>query len=153
MADSLREQIMAAVKTRFEGITAANGYETTIGARTFKWRVTDFQDEELPCHNFRDTECETEQFLSGVHLHKMKVESIAVAKQPADMDADKYGRKMLADIWKRIGVDRKWGSLAYDTNPLRDEIIIEHDNVKLVAVKVEFEIKYRTASFNPYTQV
>lgn len=152
MADSLREQIMAAVETRFATITVANGYETAIGSKTFKWRVTDFQEAELPCHNFRDVSCDTEQKVSGVHEHVLKVESVAVAKQPSDMPADKYGRKMAADIWKAIGTDRKWSTLAFDTNPLRDEITIEHENLKLVAVRVEFEIKYRTTSFNPYVQ-
>jgi hypothetical protein len=152
MADSLREQIMAAVETRFATISVANGYETTLGAKTFKWRVTDFQEAELPCHNFRDTNEDIDQMVSGVWKHTLKVESVAVAKQPAGMTADKYGRKLLADIWKAIGTDRKWSTLAFDTNPLRDEITIEHEALKLVAVRLEFEILYRTTSFNPYVQ-
>jgi hypothetical protein len=59
---------------------------------------------------------------------------------------------LLADIWKAIGTDRKWSTLAFDTNPLRDEITIEHEALKLVAVRLEFEILYRTTSFNPYVQ-
>jgi hypothetical protein len=152
MADSLREQIMAAVAVRFALIKPANGYETTIGERTHKWRVTDINDAELPAHNFRDVSCEIEQAVSKLHFHTLKIESVAVAKKPIDMAVDKFGRKMIADIWKAIGVDRQWSGLASDTNPVRDEMDIEQDDRQLVGVRVEFEIKYRTLSFNPYIQ-
>jgi hypothetical protein len=152
MADSLREQIISAVATRFTGITVANGYETNLGQRSFRWRVTDFKDDELPCHNFRDISCDIEQMVSGLHNCKLKIESIAVAKKPDGMAIDKYGRKMIADIWKAIGTDRRWSNLARTTMPLRDEIIVEHENYLMCAVKVEFEIEYRTTSYDPYTQ-
>lgn len=153
MADSQREKIVQQVDSRFKAVKVTNGYETDFGLRAFRWRVTDFQDSELPCFNFRDTECVTEQHLSNVHLHTLKIECIAVHKKPVDMDADKYGRKMLADMWKAVGVDRRWGTFAIDTNPVRDELSLEHEDRLLVAAKVEFEIKYRTTSFSPYTQV
>ncbi len=146
MSDSRRQQIFDALETRLAGITIANGYETDIGTKANKWRASDFGPADLPGYNFRDPKCQTDQHTSGIHQHTLDIEIIAVAAQPADIDADKFGRKMLADIIKAIGVDRTWGRLAYDTNPKDDTMTTEHVAQLLVAVKITFQIFYRTRS-------
>ena len=151
MANSVRELIVNAVGVRLQAITVANGYETNLGAGLNLWRVTDFADSELPVMNLRDVECVTDQLIGNHHEHRLKLEVVAVSKiGGSDDNAGVTSRRMLADIWKAIGVDRKWSSLALDTNPLRDSTQVEQEKHLLISVKVEFEIKYRTQSYNPY---
>jgi hypothetical protein len=151
MSDSRRQQIFDAVETRLKEIQIGNGYETDIGNKSNKWRATDFAADDLPCFNFRDPRCQTDQHTSGIHQHTLDFEVIAVAARPATMAADKYGRKMIADIITALGVDRTWSRLAYDTNPQNDTMITEQNDQLLVAVNVKFQILYRTKSFLPYT--
>lgn len=151
MADSRRELIFKAVVTRFAGITVAGGYETNLGNGVKQWRVTDFKDDELPLLNLRDVECITDQKI-GHHEHRLKIEAIAVSQLDVSdgVLGGRRARKMAADLHKAIGVDRKWGGLATDTNPIRDIVLIEQDKVTLASVKFEFEIVYRTGAYDPY---
>lgn len=152
MADSLREQIFAEVAAQLALIKPENGYETSIGAGAFRWRVTEIGSEELPCHTVSDPESKTSNEVSRIHSHDTTFEVAAFDLKPEAIRVDQQGRKMLADLWKAIGVDRTWGGLAIDTLPVGDEMTVEHTDRTYVGVKVKFRVLYRTLRFDPYTQ-
>ncbi len=152
MPDSLREQIFDAISTRLSGILIAGGYNTDIGLRAYKWRVTPFAETELPAHSISDPEDTIETKVSRIHDHTLTVEVVALDKKPAAVSVDQHGRKMLADIWKAIGVDRTFGGLAFDSLPVADELVVEHSDNLRVGAKVKFNVRFRTLMFDPYTQ-
>ncbi len=59
-------------------------------------------------------------------------------------------RKLIADLTEAIQTDRKWGGVAYDTDPVGNDVMIEQENEKIAHVRFTFRIRYRTRSFDPY---
>jgi hypothetical protein len=153
MADSKRQQIVSAIKTRLQGITVANGYETDLGNAIYEWRLSAYQSTELPGADLRDT-TETVGVTVGSHEHKMTAE-VKVLGSTSSLPADI--RKRLADVVKAAGTDLTWGGLAEDTAAAGQDLIEAEVNitgtglVKVCAASVRFEVSYTTAPFNPYS--
>jgi hypothetical protein len=149
MPDSRRQTLVNAVRDRFTTIRVAAGYETDLGASVHVWRDTNtnpFTPQELATGglNLRDPKRETNQELVNKHQHTLSINcEIAVAA------ADTV-RKMLADLDKAIGVDRKWGGVAFDTDPGDDSILVAQNGTLITGASYNFTILYRTGSFDPY---
>ncbi len=152
MPDSRRQILVAAMLTRFAGIRMTAGYETNLGMNAFAWRdtkTTPFTAEQLAtgCLNLRDAKRETNQVLVNKHEHDLSINcEIAVA----DGVEAATVRKMLADLDKAIGVDRKWGGIAFDTDPGDDSILVAQNGTTITGASYNFTVHYRTASFDPY---
>lgn len=152
MADSKRQQIVNAIKTRLQGITVANGYQTDLGNAVYEWRLTPYQSTELPCADVRDT-TESVEATVEVHIHKTTME-VKVLGSTGSLPADI--RKRLADVVKAVGTDLTWGGLAEDTVAAGQDLIEAEIDitgtglVKVRAASARFEVSYTTAPFNPY---
>lgn len=150
MADSRRQQIVDAVKTRFQAITVAGGYETNIGNNVFEWRDIPsvmVEENDMPCVLVRDPRTEITQRVSKVQDHDLTIEAAVVT---ATATIPVQVRKMIADIYKAIGVDRTWGGKALDTLPVKDEMGVEHAGKRFGGATVTFTIRHRTLSYDPY---
>src|SRR4030067_3027726 len=147
MADSIRQQIMNAVKTRLQAITTVNGCNYNLGSNVFEWRNTPVSDSELPALIYRDISCDTEYF--ETHRHRLHIEVELAMK---DIAASTI-RKMIADVIKAIGVDVQWSNLAINTHPEGDEIIIKQSEKIIEGASVKFAIEFRTKEWDPYTTI
>ena len=145
MADTIRQRIVTAIQTALSGISIANGYKTDVGARVYVWHVTPYGDDQIPCVNLFDRVCETERHLSGRHHHKLRIE-IVVTALGTSTDSDL--RKMIGDVIKVMGANRKWGGLAYDTDPQSDEIVVEQGDRRRGGANLVFVVHFRTEPYN-----
>lgn len=151
MADSRRQDIIDAILARFRLILATSGYETNLGANVHVWRdtaTTPFQPKELPALNLRDASNAVEQILYNKHEHSLTITAQGFVSSSA-VAADV--RKCLADLYKAIGVDRKWSTLAFDTLPAGDEFTVQQNGTAIAGFVLTFTVKFRTTSYDPYT--
>lgn len=154
MADSIRQQIMTALDTRMKAILTAGGYETDLGTSVFEWRTENLDDSQLPALVWRDiaagvSDQADDGAAMGSHAHALTVEIEIIT---SGSTAPAAVRKMIADVYKAIGVDDTWGGLALATAPREDET--EHDQAekKIAGATIRAVIIYETLSFDPYTQ-
>lgn len=155
MADSRRQDIIDAILARFRLILIASAYETDLGKNVHVWRdtaTTPFQPDELPALNLRDASNAVEQLLYNKHEHSLTITAqgfVASGAVAADV------RKCLADLYKAIGVDRKWTvatvALAFDTLPVGDEFTVQQNGTAIAGFVLTFIVKFRTTSYDPYT--
>lgn len=136
-----RDQIVAALATRM-GTIATPTYNTNAGANVDVWRVTPYNENELPAINIMDVrdELEGEQipasqdWMLGVRIH-----CIANLNQVPDGIL----RSMIADVYKAIGVDDTFGNLAIQTNLENDDSEIEQKEKRTGVGTVNVSIQYR----------
>lgn len=141
-----RQQIVNAVKTRFAGITAANGYQTDIGLKQTEWnpgpKGADSEADELPGHDIRD-ETETTPVRdknSGTFDRELEITVIAELKEPGP--GATLARKALEDMIKAVGVDPTWGGLARRSVPLEDDINVDEFGQRVGAARLKFKVEY-----------
>ncbi len=144
MPDTIRQRIVDAIQEALRGISVANGFATDFGQRVHVWKVAPYEDAGLPCLNVFDRKRETERQLSGRHHHKLYVDIVVVA---LGATTDRDLRAMMADVIAVVGANRKWGGLAYDTDPQSDEIAIEHEDRKRGGAKLSFIVHFRTEPY------
>lgn len=152
MPDTIRQQICAAIQTRLAAILVAGGYATNLGQNVTPWRDLDaapFGEAEAAGIAWRDPKCETQQLTFAKHEHRLHIEADLLLRDAATTPTT--ARKAIADVWKAVGVDRKWGGLALDTDPVSDELDIIQDRKIIAGSRVRFIVKFRTANFDPYT--
>jgi hypothetical protein len=148
MADSIRQQIVSAFKTRIQTIKISNGYETNIGNNIFEWKTTDFQESELPGADIRDTGEEVE-VRGGNHIYTLTIE-LEAKITGATMATQ--ARDIIADCMKAIGVDPRLGGLVQETKPVNNESLgFEQKDKKIGSLTMKFTLTYITRAFSPYT--
>ncbi|MBI3582378.1 MAG: hypothetical protein HY096_00325 [Nitrospinae bacterium] len=143
MATTKRQSIMAAVKTRLESITVANGYDFNLGSHVYEWRTATLNDNEIPGIVFRD-------------VQNVKIEGgpIAYFRWGLNIEIDIITqggtsitdiRKMIGDVYKAIGTDHRWSGLAILTEqPNMDEIQSEQQEKKIAGAVIRLQIIYDT---------
>lgn len=158
MADSVRQKIVDAVKTRFQGILTSGGYETNAGSNVSVWRDmrnVPITSDEFPAIVLMDKRCEIDRENEPLRIHAFKLTMIADVYAGLD-DAAETVRKVIADIHKAIGVDEQWTvsgtKLALMTEPVIDDMGIEQDENIIAAARVAFVITFRQLRWNPYQQ-
>lgn len=148
MADTIRQQIMNAVKTRLQAITVINGYNFDLGNKVFEWKDSPFADNEMPGLIYKDVSCD----ISQVEGHRCNLHiEIEIAARAGSIALDI--RKMIADIYKAIKVDIQWGLLAMDTLPEGDSMMIDEGGKLIGGVSIKFIILYRTKEWDPYQKL
>lgn len=161
MADSIHQKIFNAVKTRFQGIRIDGGYETEIGAHAFAWRDfihSPLAPEEMPGFSLKDRQVEPSGRPETItrHYHEISFEVQAMASATTSSPPDNHARRIIADLTKAIGVDRKWTTdsvaIAIDTEPGNAGIESVHLGDRVVFIRYEFTVRFRTGIFDPYTQ-
>mgnify|MGYP001423093616 CR=1 FL=1 len=142
----VRQQIMDAVKTRLQSITVANGYNFNLGNNIYEWRIRPLAMATLPALVYRDVETDIE--LIEAHRNRLNIE-IEIISNSSIVDI----RKMIADVYKAIGVDIQWGGLALNTYPRSDRIMREQEEQTITGAIINIIIEYRTKEWNPYQQL
>jgi hypothetical protein len=168
MADSVRQQLADAIKTRFQTILIANGYQTNIGQNVFLWRNLErdpLNESETQLLSLSDWKEITEPKISsqGDH-HRTLFWHVEAENVVAVTEADAVGRKILADIEKVLGIDIKWmttpgnltTALAFNTLPVDTQdgtslMEVEQRDRVIVSVKYQFKIEYRTPRWDAFT--
>lgn len=149
---TIRQQIIAAIKARFEGITVVNGYQTDIGLNVSVWEDHPWEQGIDSGVEIRDPECAGSVDAYPTHTFRLTVKATAFAMTGA-LTADKIRDKTLADINKAIGVGISWGGLAINTEPPTDSILIEHRNKIIGGTEVTFVVVFRTKAWDPNTKM
>lgn len=146
-SDTIRQQIMDAVRIRFSNILVANGYKTDIGNNVFEWRDADIEAAKLPAIKYRDSDGSIEAITVGEVENHIKVEVEISTAGSAGLDEL---RNAVADMTLAIGVDVTFGGLAQDTSLFNDNYSIEHVENKYYRAALSFDITFTTDRFNPY---
>jgi hypothetical protein len=147
MTDSIWQQIISKVDTRFKTILITNGYKTDIGEHVFWWKSAPLQLADLPAMNCKDIP-QARELGCGVYDETLNIEIEAAttgATTPEDM------RKIAADFDKAIDVDESWDGLAMATELKVETLALEQNENKVGQVKVVVSIEYRTVRNDPYT--
>ena len=147
MADTIRQQIMAALKTRLDTISTANGYETD--ATVYEWHVTDVSSDDLPVLDIRDSEQVTAAAVQEDE-HTITGEITALAAGSASAAASAV-RNLIGDTVKAIGTDVTFGGLAQDTQIDGDVITIDHEDKRIAGATITVRIIYTTPHMNPFS--
>lgn len=155
MPTSIRQQIVNAIAVRFATILAAGGYETDIGARVTQWSTTPIDERTLKGVDIADVEETTTDEVTRHQDHVLTIHAVVHAKEGASTAA--YLRKAIADIWRVIGADRYWTVSSVrlaigGTKPLKSEILINQAGEITGGARIQFQVLYRTATFNPFSQ-
>ncbi len=146
--NSKRQQVFDAWIDRMKTILVANGYNTDVGKNVFAWRTTEFTSDVLPGMSVRDVQTETEQKVGNRHDHKTTFEIVVI--HAAGDGTAAFVRKMAADVIKAVGIDRTFGGLVFNTDPVSDEMSVEQEGKTVGGMKLRFACFYRTGNFNPY---
>lgn len=145
---TIRQQIINAINTRFQGITVANGYQTNIGLNVSLWTDSPWDRSIDFGVDIRDPDCTGSADVFPAHTFKLTVKVMAFTKTGATTAAT-IRDKVLADINKAIGVDPFWGGLAQNTEPPTDSIIIEHKDKIIGGCEITFVVQFRTKAWDP----
>lgn len=155
MPTSRRQTLFDAVLARLRGITIAGGYDTNLGKQVHPWRDTKkdpFNGAELATGavNVRDHRKVTEQGgpnVLGKHHHTLHLSIEGAVNDDAGAG---LVRMMIADIEKAIGVDRRWGAVAFETTPGDDQILVAEGGLTVTGFTMNFTIEFRTGNWDPF---
>lgn len=144
-----RQDIMDAVAIQLATISAANGYQTEIGANVNTWRpklldgaYIPFETAELPAIMLADRRCESKYLDFETHEHRLAVE--IEARVQGGATSDDSLRLILDDIRRAISIDPTWGARAIDTEPQSDEFAIVQGDQTFGGVLINITIIYQT---------
>lgn len=145
MAETIREQIIAAIITRFEGILKEGGYKSDLGANIHHFRNSDFEPAELPALNIIDSKntigpATTSQFDNVIDIELQ----IKVASGETTY-GDAYA--IIEDVYKAIAVDDTWGYLALDTLPVSDEIETKQAGKVISGIAITIQVQYQASKW------
>lgn len=148
MPDTIRQQIISTVDTRFKTILVANGYQTNLGDHVFEWRTKEnpLSASELDGLIYRDTDEEKIEGAGSNFENTVKVEIEISSTSPSQI------RKCLADLEKAAFVDRFWNGLAIRTRLSGNKSAKTQKENIFVASQVILEIDYLTVMGDPYTK-
>ena len=152
MADTIREQIIAAYVTRLAAWTTANGYHYSCGASAQR-AVQNVEPKDLPACVLWP-QAETVEQLYGRNVCEMvvKVEALATV---GDTNPSVIQEKLLRDVIKimteplLVPVTTKIEDIVYTGGGPAG---IAKPEEETTAVYAEFKIKYETLIGNPYSQ-
>lgn len=153
MADSLRQTLVSAIKTRMQTITTANGYETNIGNAVWNWKtgIWTIAEFEAGGIDIRDGKERIETSSTGLTRedHHLTVDFVIMVGTGATTGVTV--RKAIADVYKAIGTDRKWGlTFVQTTWPVEVDMLVDQDEKIVGGAQIEIEVIYRSNLFNPY---
>jgi len=145
-----RADIVNAIVTKLGTIATSGGYLTNIGAKASEWRTVPVGESDLFL-TIRDTTDELgQEFLRGVtneQMHALTVEVHVVASDQG-ASAASFIRKAIADIYKAIGADDKFGlSYVLKTDPVKDDFEVTQEERKAAGAIVTLSVQYRTTKW------
>jgi len=141
MSDSIRQQIIDAIDTRFKAIKTTGGYKTNIGNNVFDWLKRDLAITELPALIYKDKSSEI--YTDTLELYNNKITLEIELKAEAGSGTAESIREMIEDVYKAIGSDDTWSGLAIDTEPTSEEMEMEHADKIIGTATIIVEIEYQ----------
>jgi len=156
MADSIRQDVINALKTRMATITTGNGYETNIGTYVKEWYTGDANSDNIPMLNIVDESVDIRMEgdeLGGIRMGKERHEMDVTleVRLSNGTSTSTTLRKAIADIYKAMGTDRTLGGILKDSRPRNDQIKIEQNDKVVGLANVSLSLFYETSLFNPYS--
>lgn len=150
MANTIRQNILAALKARLQTILIAGAYNTNLGQQIHYDLATSLNDSQTPACKYQAREDNIQQrFGSEVRTMPIHAEISAVGNT-ADDDVE----KAIGDFIACLAADDTLSGNCKDvTNFIVGDPIIDHQSVFSVQVPIRFEIIYATLINNPYTAV
>jgi hypothetical protein len=142
VTDSIRQQIIEAIDTRFKAILKTGAYKTDIGQHVFDWLSRDLDPAELPALIYKDISNAISVDTLVLYNNKITLE-IELKAETAGTTAESL-REMIEDVYKAIGTDDTWGDLAIDSEPVSEEMTMEQADKIVGSAKLTIEIEYRT---------
>ena len=151
MADTIREQIIAAYVTRLASWTTGNGFNYSCGG-TVGRAISHIEDSDLPACNLVPGEEEAEQRY-GQNVCQMDVKLEAFSKITTE-NRSKVQEKLLGDAIKimtdpSVTVTTKIEEISYSGG---GPASVEKSENEITAISARFRIKYETLIGNPYSQ-
>lgn len=160
MADSKRQRIVDAIKTRMATILTANGYDTDLGLNVREWeswvQQEDIPDDgvisicDLPAVAASSDQARAERVVTGVTVWLMPVQFRIFLKRDAAVHANL--RTAIKDVNRAIRQDRRWTvaniGLAAATRPQREGPLLNEETFEIAGAVVEVEVKYLTKEFD-----
>jgi hypothetical protein len=136
---------MTALVAQLKTITTANGYTTNLGANVAEWRGYPAETSEMPIAIVRDGEDKLESE-HAVHQHELEV-AIEIITSGANAVSDV--RKMLADVYRAIGVDTSVGGYVNEIEYTGDTLSLVHEEQKIISGLVSLLLRFKTGPFDP----
>lgn len=146
--DPIRERIVDDLADTLQAITAGAAYWYT-PANVFKWRMPPPEAIAFPAMCVLDTDERVERATTPLAHRTLSVTIVGIHSADLIGQSDRVARRLLADIQKRVQVDRTRGGLAVTTNEVANRIFVESPSEPVVVVEVDLEITYRTALGDP----
>lgn len=154
MADSIIEQIGAAIETRLETITTGNSYEFTIPDAIRPTRQGGYTPAQLktvvtqgPHQGVADVPCGYEQWFVPFHCDVLN-DTTATTPEAYDTLVNRWG----SDVKKAMGTDLTLGNLALPTTMVLPANQILDENQQFEGARVTVLIEYRHLWDDPYSQ-
>lgn len=143
MADSIRKQILAAIKTKFESLVAGtDGYNYTWFKVTNAPMPRNYTLNDNEIRFYVDYENKIEDgYQSITKIMNVQVEfwhPVAEEEIPGNILED-----MLADSVKAMTADIYWGGLAINTQETGNDLTYEENENRLIYGVSTWEIEYR----------
>jgi hypothetical protein len=139
---SVRTSLMAAVATRLQAVTVANGYATGIGSSWRSWQAAPPKWDALPVLQAIDPTSAPGPVAYGKRRHALEVQVQVLLPGGTSLATL---RAYAADLLAAVGTDPTWGGLAVATQPTAVSLDPgESENVS-DGVSLTLEIAYETA--------
>ena len=152
MADSIREQVLAALKELLEEVTTGNDYNTDMGNNVNLGLRAPLEENDLPAMVVMEgvENVQAEPLTKNTCFLPVMVHGYTTYDNDDDGTWSQIGNKMIADIVKIIGTDTTLGGLVVDIEPGQRTNEDPEGETKVQAVQVDFVIQYRTGYLDPY---
>lgn len=147
---TVRENILANIKTTLDGITVANGYVNTL-AKVERWKQHGNSVKSVPCV-FITAGPEDQEPTPNPYVTCKLTVYLEVWMRQEESDtapSDSYLNSLLGDIEKSLAVDVTRGNYAKDTN-LKNSIPFETvEGQANMGLNIELEIVYQYKQGDP----
>ena len=153
MADSIIEQIVAAIKTGLEGITIAGGYNQTIVEVVRPTRLGGFKPRDLLIVMDQQDPTLDEE---APHMFIQWIQPIAISVFVISSDTstaaiDTRINTVRSDIEKCLRVDPTWSQLAIDTR-ISAALYFPENEGGYSGITIIADVIYRTLEDDPFSQ-
>lgn len=147
---SKRQSIIDAVITRLKTIAAGATYSTSMGSHVRDWKVTTWDQSEIPGVMVHDVSEDVEAGTTREHVKTMHLEIDAVVKNGTTTGAEM--REALADLETCVKADETWGGLASRTVYRSNKFALMQEDATVAMVQMVLDIEYRILRYDPYTE-
>lgn len=149
MAETIREQIIIAVKTELETI-ASPTFESDVG-QVYRGHESPIQVDEVTSVVLLDRGEVKKRHLRGAYENRMTLELRGTHKEQDDLKRVARLNALAGDCEKVVVADETHGGLAKKTNLLLHGISVGEPEDPLGSVLATIEIMYRVERADPFT--